>query len=306
MATPLGNLLDFSPRGRMALEKAHWILCEDTRRSAQLLSSFGIAAEHRLKRLDAHTEAKQTPFWIDQLKQGASLALVSDAGTPSVSDPGSILVAHCHEQGIRVTPIPGASSATTLLSVCGFSAQGFTFRGFFPRESSAQREEIEQARSLSASGLSVWIWFESPRRIEAALQQIALLCDSNTAPSSFEAVAENSPVRLVVGKELTKLHEKLFVGTPSQVLAQVSQELKTSGEIGEWCFSLCFQQEKKVLSPQEDWEESQPVFQALICLQKASVSASETARILSQQFGVPKNFCYQKVIQYYQYKKTEK
>jgi 16S rRNA (cytidine1402-2'-O)-methyltransferase len=295
VATPIGNLADLSPRCRSALEEADWILCEDTRRTLNLLRALGLPSEGRLKRLDAHTEAEVSSYWIDKLREGAKIALVSDAGTPVVSDPGAGLVAQASSAGIRVTPLPGPSAVMTLLAASGFQETAFTFRGFFPRKNVEQVKEIDQAFHSSQHVSPIWIWFESPKRIEEALQVLA---------------THYPDVPTAAGKELTKVFERIFYGTSTSVSEQVRGELLREGTVGEWCFSVCFpvvKVEKKSESrePEEvlvddntDW------VKAVKCLLTAGISASETARIVSQQFGISKKICYRLVILHSQYKKT--
>ncbi|MGZ3709749.1 MAG: SAM-dependent methyltransferase, partial [Bdellovibrionota bacterium] len=185
VATPIGNLQDLSPRARQALEDAHAVLCEDTRRTAALMSAVG-APRDGLERFDAHSTPGQVRKIVERLGQGENLALVTDAGTPAVSDPGAALVAEARAAGIVITPIPGPSAPVALLSVAGFRATEFTFGGFFPRKPGERRELL---KSCEKDGISrIFVWFESPQRISEALA----------------AVAEAQPAaRVIAGKELT-------------------------------------------------------------------------------------------------------
>ncbi|MEO5971249.1 MAG: 16S rRNA (cytidine(1402)-2'-O)-methyltransferase [Bdellovibrionia bacterium] len=300
VATPIGNLADLSPRCRSALEEADWILCEDTRRTLNLLRALGLPSEGRLKRLDAHTEADVSSYWIDKLLGGAKVALVSDAGTPVVSDPGAVLVARASSAGIRVTPLPGPSAVMTLLAASGFQETAFTFRGFFPRKRAEQVKELEQAFRSAEQVSPIWIWFESPQRIEESLKVL-----STYYPS----------IPTTVGKELTKVFERIFYGTSTSVAEQVSAELQREGSVGEWCFSACFPVKKMEKNPQElvlkDLDQTEAAVddntdwvKAVKCLLTAGISASETARIVSQQFGISKKICYRLVILHSQYKKN--
>ena len=316
VATPIGNLADLSPRCKSALEEADWILCEDTRRTLNLFRALGLASEGRLKRFDAHTEMEASSHWIahwiDRLRDGAKVALVSDAGTPVVSDPGAVLVARAAAAGIRVTPLPGPSAVITLLAASGFQETSFTFRGFFPRRRQDQVSELLLVGKSAQWLSSIWIWFESPQRIGEALQRL-----SEQYPN----------VPTVVGKELTKVFERIFYGTSTSVAAQVEAELEQEGRVGEWCFSICFpkenstekkHQEKKHkenrhIEKEDDPSEAEATdsenadwMKAVKCLLLAGVSSSETARLVSQQYGISKKICYRSVILYSQYKKTEK
>lgn len=296
VSTPIGNLADLSPRCTWALEEADWILCEDTRRTLNLLRALNLPAEGRLKRLDAHTESEISSYWVNQLREGAKVALVSDAGTPGVSDPGAVLVAQAAADGIRVTPLPGPSAVMALLAASGFQETSFTFRGFFPRKRVEQVKELLQASSSAQLVSAIWIWFESPQRIGESLKTVA---------------AHYPQVLMTAGKELTKVFERIFYGTGASVEAQVSAELEREGNVGEWCFSICFPT-LQVTGSSELAAKEAPVLddtdwvKAVKCLLTAGISASETAKIVSQQFGIAKNVCYSVVILHSKYKKTEK
>jgi len=282
VATPIGNLDDITPRACRALEDADLILCEDTRRTAALLSALGMKHfTKRLERLDAHTGARKVESWVEHLKEGKSFALVTDAGTPAVSDPGSILVAQAWEAGIQITPLPGASAVLTLLSVAGFNETAFTFRGFFPRKTEDQRKELELAAASSQS--QVFVWFESPLRIVEAL---------TTLEGSFPEA------QLIVGKELTKFHERFFHGSSVQVAQRVRAEIDSEGSVGEWCFAVHFSKpEPTEVNYELKAQEGSDWVKALRCLFDAGVSASEAAKQVSQHFGTPKRATYEAALQ---------
>ena len=258
----------------MALERADAILCEDTRRTSRLISALGLSKS--LLRMDEHAEEHEINRAIERLKKGESLAFVSDAGTPGISDPAAALVSAAHANQITVTPIPGPSAVVALLSVCGFQETAFSFRGFFPRKTADRKEEIQ--------GLSgVFVWFESPERII----------------ESLELIAEVSPsAHAVAAKELTKIHEKLFSGDAPEVVKNVSEEIEREGKLGEWCFAIRFQSDS-VESTDEtdvtisDTAKSSDWVKALQCLVNVRVSASDAAREVSQTFGVPKKSVYE-------------
>lgn len=277
VATPIGNLEDMSDRARRILGEVDAVVCEDTRQTAKLLSAFGISAQGRLSRLDAHSSASEIRRWVDRIEAGESVALVTDAGTPSVSDPGAKLVAECREKGISVTAVPGPSAVAALLSVSGFLATEFAFRGFFPRKESDQRREISLARVSTTA--SVFIWFESPHRIAGSLRVFSEEC------------ADLPGIKAVAAKEMTKLHEKFFHGDLKSVASQVSAEVDQEGPKGEWCFAISFppiDSEKRVLE-----EKSSEWVKVLQCLMDAQVSASVAARQVSQHFGAPRKEAYE-------------
>jgi len=286
VATPIGNLEDFTDRARTALKLADQIVCEDTRRTSQLLNAIGLSGQSKLTRLDAHATQGQLEKVISALEAGGSIALVTDAGTPSVSDPGSALVALAHRHGITVTPIPGASAVPAFLSVSGFSGVAFCFRGFYPRKEGDQAKELEMiAASARADLCGVFVWFESPNRILDALKSFG---KSSVPP----AVAAGS--RLCVAKELTKVHEQIWTGSLSEVLEQVRPHLEKEGERGEWVFGIELEipaDSKGKSSDSSEW------VKALHCLVDAGVSSSEAAKKVSQYFGVAKNEVYEVALQ---------
>lgn len=271
VATPIGNLGDLSPRAHGALKQAHVLLCEDTRRGAQLLNALGIGRpEAGLHRLDAHTSPEAVREWVRRIRDGENMALITDAGTPAVSDPGAELVLAAREAGVAVTPVPGASAVMALLSVAGFKETRFAFRGFFPRKKGDRNDELDHATSLDHPEIS--IWFESPERICSALDSID---DYLSDESKIRA-------RIVVAKELTKLHERVFAGTIEEVKREVEEHFSAEGARGEWCFAT----ELPKRANSSDWVKT------LQCLIDAQVSASVAARQVSQHFGVAKNEAY--------------
>ena len=289
VATPIGNLGDFTLRAKLGLESADWILCEDTRRTSVLLKALDLQTSGlKLRRLDAHTESHQVMGWLKELQAGRNLALVTDAGTPSLSDPGAVLVHEAQRAGIRVTPLPGASAVTTLLSVSGVSETPFTFLGFFPRKKAEQKEILKLVLQSKIS--RVFLWFESPLRIVESLQLIAEV---------------DPDVQLVVGKELTKFHERIFYGTADQVSEEVQKDVTAVGELGEWCFILrtsdkqVHTQECSHLElPNTGWTH------ALECLFLAGVSVSESSKWVSQQFCIPKKILYKNALRIFEKKST--
>ena len=270
VATPIGNLGDLAPRAREALKRADTILCEDTRRTACLTAVLEI--ETPLERLDAHAGPKAIEKAVKRLLAGESLALVTDAGTPAVSDPGSALVEAAREAGVTVTPFPGASAVMTLLSVAGFHETPFTFRGFFPRKNGERTQEIERARGSEVS--RVFVWFESPERIQDSIEFVEKI---------------QADARIVAAKELTKIHEKIFAGSAADVSRQIRGEIEREGARGEWCFTLYLQG-----NPVEEFPDLTKILQ---CLLDARVSASEAARQVSQHFGIPKKQVYERALE---------
>ena len=224
VATPIGNLGDFSPRAREVLESADLVACEDTRTSRQLFSLLGV----RVKATTAYhdfNEEKATETLIKKLKEGMDIALVSDAGMPLISDPGYRLVKACHEQGIPVTSVPGANAVLTALQLSGLPTNAFYFGGFFPPKSGARQSVLNEVANLSAT----LIFYETARRVKEAL-------------SDIQKVLGNRQMALV--RELTKKFEEVKRGTPAEIDANYAEAPK-----GEIVLVIAGAEEKKSTAP---------------------------------------------------------
>lgn len=208
-ATPIGNLGDASPRLVETLCNAQVIACEDTRRTLKLLSHFQIAGP-RLVSLHEHNEEQRLEEMLGLLRAGAMVALVSDAGTPALSDPGFRLVRACRREGLAVVAVPGPSAVTAALSVSGLPTDRALFTGFLPRS----RAGVDRLLHEAAAARATLVAFESPRRVRGALAALAEL-----APEAEVAVC----------RELSKLHEEVVVGTPAQVAEKLVEPVR--GEI---------------------------------------------------------------------------
>ena len=201
VATPIGNLGDISARALEILRTVAAVCAEDTRHTRQLLAHFGI--ERPLLALHQHNEDAQAAQLVARLLGGDSLALVSDAGTPLVSDPGYRLVRAARAAGVRVSPVPGACAAIAALSVAGLASDRFVFEGFLPAKASARRERLAR---LAAEPRTL-IFYESAHRIGEALVDLVA------------AFGEARPA--VLARELTKLFETVLDGSLAELLAQV-------------------------------------------------------------------------------------
>jgi 16S rRNA (cytidine1402-2'-O)-methyltransferase len=204
VATPIGNLGDLSPRALDTLRTVAAICAEDTRHTRQLLSHFGL--ERPLLALHQHNEDAQAAQLVARLLAGDSLALVSDAGTPLVSDPGFRLVSAARAAGVRVSPVPGACAAIAALSVAGLPSDRFVFEGFLPAKTTARRERL----SRLAGETRTLMFYESAHRIEETLADMAAVLGGGR--------------RAVVARELTKLFETVLDGPLSALHARVSTE----------------------------------------------------------------------------------
>jgi 16S rRNA (cytidine1402-2'-O)-methyltransferase len=197
VATPIGNLEDVTARALRILQEVAVIAAEDTRRTAHLLARYGITTP--TTSLHAHNEIRKTPAIVDRLLRGDSVALVSDAGTPLISDPGEHLISAVIAAGIRVEPIPGPSAVMAALSAAGVSTGAFSFLGFPPTRSKDRKLWLNE---LSRLGHTV-VFFEAPHRIRQTLQHL-------------RASIGDCPI--VICRELTKMHEALVRGPISAVL----------------------------------------------------------------------------------------
>jgi 16S rRNA (cytidine1402-2'-O)-methyltransferase len=212
VATPIGNLGDFSRRAAETLASVDVIACEDTRVTRKLLRLTGTGSTARMVPYHDHNGAEMRPWIIAQLEQGRSVALVSDAGTPLVSDPGYKLVAACREQGIPVQSVPGPSAVLAALAVSGLPSDRFMFAGFLASAGGARRSQITELSDLAATT----IWFETPARLAQSLSDMAQIM---------------GPRRAVVARELTKMHEEVLRGDLADLASQVAGMPRLKGEI---------------------------------------------------------------------------
>lgn len=211
VATPIGNLDDLSPRALAILKSAQLIAAEDTRHTLKLLSHFGIGRKEMVSYHDHGEEARARSLLERIRRDELTLALVSDAGTPCIADPGYRLVSQARALGVPVHPIPGPSALTALVSASGLPSDRFLFVGFLPTKKQALRTELESWSGLRAS----IVFYESPRRLVETLASIA----------------ERYPgARVAVGRELTKLHEELVVLDVAAALAWAETHSAMRGE----------------------------------------------------------------------------
>jgi 16S rRNA (cytidine1402-2'-O)-methyltransferase len=207
VATPIGNLKDITFRALEILKLVDFIICEDTRQTKKLLDRYQI--EKPLISYHQHTKIQKIDYIINQIAQGKSCALVSDAGTPSISDPGSLLVARAVQSKIKIVPLPGPSALTAAASISGFFVDRFIFLGFPPHKKGRQKffEQIKES-------IYPVIFYESPYRILKTLSQIKDLVNDR---------------QIVVCRELTKMFETVYRGSIDEVISQLEKE-KIRGE----------------------------------------------------------------------------
>jgi 16S rRNA (cytidine1402-2'-O)-methyltransferase len=215
VATPIGNLQDLSPRAAACLRDADLLLAEDTRHTRTLLEGCGIArAAGAIESLHEHNERERVPALVARLLGGARIALVTDAGTPLMSDPGSLLVAAAAQAGVEVVALPGPCAAIAALSIAGLLTDRFVFEGFLPAKPTARRQVLETLRHETRT----LVFYEGPHRLEAALQDLVTV---------FGAEREAA-----VAREITKRFEHVYRGTLAVLASQCATDANmTRGEI---------------------------------------------------------------------------
>ncbi|HKY41930.1 MAG TPA: 16S rRNA (cytidine(1402)-2'-O)-methyltransferase [Pyrinomonadaceae bacterium] len=210
VATPIGNLADITHRALQVLKDVDLIACEDTRHTHKLLQHYGI--ETKTISYHEHNEQQRTVELIDRLKQGSDIAVVSDAGTPSISDPGFRLVRAAIESEVLVVPVPGPSALISALIAAGLPTDEFFFAGFLPARSNARRARLNELRSVPGT----LIFYEAPHRLATTLKD------------AHEILGEREAV---VARELTKLHEELRRGRLSELAMHYANKENPRGEI---------------------------------------------------------------------------
>lgn len=201
VATPIGNSRDMSPRGIQILTDADMIACEDTRRSMVLLNKLDI--HNKLVSNHKFNEYGKAHWFINEMKEGKSVAVITDAGTPCISDPGNELIKAAVEEGIRVVGVPGCCAAVNALAISGFDLSSFLFYGFFPRENADRRKLLEKLRR---GDTRTFAFYESPKRI---MDLVNFFIDSDAG------------IHMCLCNDMTKLHEMSFRGTPAEVKEQL-------------------------------------------------------------------------------------
>lgn len=264
VATPIGNLDDITQRAARILAEVDRIVCEDTRHTAKLLAHLNISKP--LVSLHEHNERQRTPELVRLLIAGARLALVSDAGTPLISDPGYRLVREAIAAGASVVPIPGPSAVTAALSASGLGTDAFYFGGFLPRKRAQRRKQLQQLQSLPAT----LVFFEAPHRILAALEDIAEIFGQRP---------------LVLARELTKVHEEFLRGSARQLYEQLQARAAIKGE-----FTI-------LIAAQEPPAETSPeaLSEAVNRLERQGISRMQAIKEEARRRGVSKRELYRQL-----------
>ena len=259
VATPIGNLGDITERARSTLSSVQFILCEDTRQTKKLLTHYSLLKNQRLICANEHTEYSLKDFMVNEIKKGAALAFVSDAGTPGICDPGHQLVAFAHQHNLSVVPIPGASSLTAFLSCIPYCAQPIHFVGFLPRKEKGIIERLQQNHPEDY----LLVFLESPQRIVRTVHTI-----KKTLPEETQCY---------IGRELTKIYEQIWCGTLLSLSAEIGALIPDKGE-----FIMAIEI-KKTLA--ENWHNPARTLSTLLGVKK-------TSQWISEHFDVRKNQVY--------------
>jgi 16S rRNA (cytidine1402-2'-O)-methyltransferase len=263
VATPIGNREDITLRALNILREVDLVAAEDTRKSGTLLAHYQI--NNRLISFHEHNEKKRTPELIGKLLDGTAIALVSNAGTPSVSDPGYRLIEAAIANKIAVTPIPGVTAATAAMSVSGLPTDSFVFIGFAPKK---KGKRLKFLTELGAEPRPL-IFYESPKRILSLLEEILSCMGDRNA---------------MLAREMTKLHEEFVRGTVSQILRAIRARPVLKGE----CTLLVAGFEGK-----EELNSEIITAEIKTALEKQQIRLSEVAKLIAQKYGLSKNKVYE-------------
>ena len=266
VATPIGNLDDLTPRARQTLATVDLVAAEDTRHSQRLLSNIG--SKPALLALHDHNEERAVPGIIESLKEGKDVALVSDAGTPLVSDPGFRLVRAAHENRITVVPLPGASAVTAALSVAGLPTDRFCFEGFAPSRKAARRRWLE---GLAREQRTI-VMYESVHRIGDCLDDLVDIFGAGR--------------KAFIGRELTKMHEQCV----QEALGSLAAMVRDGTIVGKGEFVI-------VIAGAAPTDESTLDTDRLLRLLGEQLSAREAARIVAEVTGAKKNALYDRLLE---------
>lgn len=265
VSTPIGNLGDISERARQVLETVDLVACEDTRTSGQLFTLLGIRVA-ALTPYHEHNADSARPKLIEKMKHGVNIALVSDAGTPLISDPGYKLVRDCYEAGVPVTTVPGANAVLSALQLSGLPSNAFYFAGFLPSKSGGRRQALTALKQVSAT----LIIYETPNRLEEALGDI------------LEILGDRL---MAVVREITKKFEEVRRGKVSELIAHYQGEGAPKGEL-----VLVIDRAAET----SDWTDE--ALDALIQETLASQSARDTVDKVSRLTGLPRKQIYKRVL----------
>jgi 16S rRNA (cytidine1402-2'-O)-methyltransferase len=268
VATPIGNLQDITLRALEILKAVDVIAAEDTRHSSHLLSHFGI--RKTLLAVHEHNEMKSAGQIVARLRAGESVALVTDAGTPGISDPGAVVVKACHEAGLPVIPIPGASAVITALSAAGIIASGFTFYGFLPATASQRKRVLEGLKTLD----STLVFYEAPHRVLDSITDLAVVLGPGRS--------------LVIARELTKTFETIHRCQLHDALAWLKED--ANRQRGEFVLIV---EPAPIIAASPISEDALRVIKLLL----AEMPLKQAVKLAADITGVKKNALYELALQ---------
>jgi 16S rRNA (cytidine1402-2'-O)-methyltransferase len=264
VGTPIGNLGDLSPRAVSALATADVIFCEDTRRTRKLLSASGIRAQ-RLVVMHQHNEAASADYAVDLAAGGATVAVVTDAGMPGISDPGERVVVRAAASGVKLEVVPGPSAGITALVASGLASSRFCFEGFLPRRGRPREQRLRDIAGRDCTS----VVYEAPHRVAGTIVDLAHACGSER--------------QVAVGRELTKLHEEMWRGTLGRAVEWVAE----SEPRGEWVLVV----EGSPVSGQEHPSDAQ-ILDALRLRVHGGDDRRGAVAAVASDLGVPKRDVY--------------
>jgi 16S rRNA (cytidine1402-2'-O)-methyltransferase len=264
VGTPIGNLDDLTPRAREVLAAADVIAAEDTRRTRGLLSRIGVEA--RLIAYHEHNEEKRTAELLERVAGGASIALVSDAGTPLISDPGWRLVRAAREAGLDVVPVPGPSAVIVALCAVGLPTDRFVFEGFLPRRSGARADRLRELKHERRT----LVFYEAVHRVAETLAALAEHFGADRGAA--------------LARELTKVHEQIRSGTISDLIAKLGAEIPLLGE-----FVILVAGDESDSSPDE--RRAREIYETLV----AELDPNKALQLTATLTGLPRNALYKLV-----------
>lgn len=269
VATPIGNLDDLSPRAARTLASVDVVAAEDTRHSGRLLSHLGI--QKRMVALHDHNEKDRAAGILTELQAGRDVALISDAGTPLISDPGYVLVREARAAGHRVSPIPGPCALVAALSVAGLPTDRFLYVGFLPAKRSGRRASLE----VLSSEVATLVFYESPHRIMESVRDIADVLGSDR--------------EIVLGREITKTFETFYSGSVADVLAELERD--PHGNRGEFVVMV------RGAAAQAGSEEAATIdVDRILRVLLAELPVKKVAKMASELTGLSKNELYQRAL----------
>jgi 16S rRNA (cytidine1402-2'-O)-methyltransferase len=259
VATPIGNLEDMTYRAVRILGEVDLVAAEDTRHSRKLFAHFGI--QKPLVSYHDHNERQRQEMLVERLQNGEDIALISDAGTPCISDPGYRLIAACYDAGVQVVPIPGPTASITALSAAGVSTDRFAFEGYLPQKTKARTDLFKQLNGEQRT----LVFYEAPHRLSASLADMAAV------------LGPDRPI--VVARELTKLHEEFFRGSISEAVARFERE-PARGEL------------VLILPPSTQGPQMNVRDALRKLLNEGDLSRRDAVKLIAREYGLPSSDVY--------------